>query len=66
MSGSDWDSLPDIREWSGGFPKYLGGPLGCPGVFGRYFQMSGRPTRMFRSGRKALLDVRDWTGGPPG
>ena len=28
--------------------------------------MSGRPSWMSRSGRKALPDVLKWSGGPPG
>ena len=26
----------------------------------------GRPSEICRSGREALLDVREWSGGPPG
>ena len=44
MSGSGREALPNVREW-------LGGPPGCPGVFGRPFRMSG-------NGREANLDVR--------
>ena len=33
-------------------------PPGCPGVVGMSTQMSG-------SGREALPDVWDWSGGPP-
>ena len=35
MSGSYWEALPDVREWSED-------PPGCPGVVGRPSQMSGR------------------------
>ena len=38
------ESLPDVREWSGV-------SLECLGV-------AGRPSRMSRSGREALTDVR--------
>ena len=55
MSGSGRKTLPVVREWSRDPPK-------CPGVF-------RKPSRMFESGRKALLDVREalsdvqkWTG----
>ena len=43
MSGSGREAIPDVRKWSGGSP-------GCPKVV-------GKPSRMSRSGRKALLDV---------
>ena len=62
MSGSDWEALPDVREWSRG-------PLGCPGVFVSGLEalpdvrvspeVVGRPYRM--SGR-----VQECSGGPPG
>ena len=51
MSGSGWETLPDVREWSGGPPR-------CPGVVGRPSQMSG-------SGREILPNVREWSGGLP-
>ena len=54
-----WESLPNVRELSGG-------PPGCSGVV-------GRPSRLFGSGRETLLNVRDahpdireWSEGPPG
>ena len=47
MSGSVWEALPDVREWSGGPPK-------CPVVVGRPSQMSG-------CGREALLIDREWS-----
>ena len=50
MSGSGWETLPDIREWSNG-------PPGCTGVI-------GSPTQMSASVREALRDVREWSGGP--
>ena len=40
-----WESLPDVREWSGDTP-------GCSG-------MVARPSRMSGSGRVALPDVRE-------
>ena len=49
MSGSGLDALPDVKEC-------LGGPPGCPGVFGMTSQMSG-------SDRKALPYVREWSQG---
>ena len=45
-----WEAFPDVREWSGDHPGY-------PDVVGRPFRMSG-------SGLVALLDVREWSGGP--
>ena len=56
MSGSDWETIPDVREplpyarWClAGSPKY-------PGVVGRLSRMSG-------SGREALPDVRERSEG---
>ena len=51
--GDGWEVLSDVREWSigpPGCPGLLGGPFGCPGLV-------GMPSRMSRSGRKALVDV---------
>ena len=50
MSGGGRESLPDVREWSGGPPV-------CPGNVGTPSQMSG-------SGRESFPDVRVWSGGP--
>ena len=71
MSESGREALPHVREWSAG-------PPGCSGVVGRpfgmyrsgweTFQMSGsgqEASWMSGSGRLALLDVREWSGGPP-
>ena len=52
MSGSGREALPDVQEWSGGFPE-------SPKVIGRISRMSG-------SGREALPDVQELLGGPPG
>ena len=52
MSVSDRESLPDVREWSGG-------PTGCPGVVLIPARMSGWTSRMFGSGRKSLPDVQE-------
>ena len=51
MSRSGWETLADVREWSGGLP-------GCPGVAVRH-------SRISRSGREALPDVQEWSRGPP-
>ena len=56
MSGSDQDTVPDAREWSGGPHGWSGGPPGCPGVVGRQSWVVGRP----------FLDVRVWSGGLTG
>ena len=40
-----WESLPDVREWSGGPPE-------CPGVV-------GSSSRLFESGRETLPNVWD-------
>ena len=70
MSGSGRAALLDVREWSGG-PFGCTGVVGrlarCPGVVERLSQMTGvvgRLSRMSRSGREALLDVKDWSGDP--
>ena len=47
MSGSDWEALPDVREWSRGHP-------GCPGVVGSALRVVGRPSRMSGCGQEAL------------
>ena len=56
MSGSGRDTLPDVWEWSGDPPGYLGvvgRPAGCPGVVERLSRMSG-------SGLETLVYVRKW------
>ena len=45
MSGSGWEALPDVREWSGGPPGY-------PGVVAKL-------SRMSVIGRETLLNVRE-------
>ena len=57
-SGSGWEALPEVREWSVGNP-------GGPGVVGRPSRSSRRPIRRFRSGREAIPDVLEWSKGPP-
>ena len=59
------ESLPNVREWSGG-------PAECPGVVGkpsrmsrRPFGKSGRPSQMSGSGRVALSDVQKCLRSPP-
>ena len=47
MSGSSWESLPEVRQWSGGPPE-------SPAMVGRPSQRSG-------SGREAHPDVRRWS-----
>ena len=61
MSGSGREVLPDVREWSRGYPE-------CPGVVGRSSRLyvsGGRPFQMTGSGRDSLTDVRKWSGDPP-
>ena len=65
MSGSDWEALPDVREWSGGPPV-------CQGMVVRPYRMSGSgPDTLpdFRKDlpdvRKNLTDLREWSGGSP-
>ena len=52
MSKSGREALPDGREVLPNIREYSGGPPGFLGVVGRPSQMSG-------SGREALPDVRD-------
>ena len=50
MSGSVWEALPDVQEWSGDPPV-------CPGVVDRSSQMTGvggSRSRISGSVRKAL------------
>ena len=61
MSGRDLEALPYVWVWSRV-------PPGCPGVDGSPSLMSGVVgihSRMSRSGQEALLDVREWSVGPP-
>ena len=50
ISGSGRETLPNVREWSGG-------PAGCPGVV-------ERPSQMFGSCREPLTDIREWSRDP--
>ena len=62
MTGSGWLALPDVREWSRGYPE-------CPGVVRSLSGNSGvvvRPSRMSGSGPESLSKVQEWSGGPPG
>ena len=52
MSGSIRKALQVVREAFADVREWSGGSLGCPGVVGRPFQVSG-------SGRVALPDVRE-------
>ena len=53
MSESGLETLPAVREWSGGPPGCPGAPTECPAVV-------ERPSQMSRNGREALLDVQKW------
>ena len=53
MSVSGRKTLPDVRETLSDDWEYSGGSLRCPGVVVRLSRMSG-------SGRKTLLNVREW------
>ena len=72
MYGIGREALLDVREWSKGYPKYLGvvrrpsrmsewlgDPTECPVVVRRISRMSGND-------REAILDVQEWSSGPPG
>ena len=52
MSWSIRKALANVWEWSVG-------SLECPGVV-------GRSSRISRNGREAILNVQEWSGGPPG
>ena len=68
MSSSCREALPVVREWSGDpteCPAVVRSPPGCLGVVGRLSQMSRSPYGMIGSGREALLNVREWSAGPP-
>ena len=61
MSGSGWETLPDVKSGRAALPdvqECSEGHSRCQGVV-------ERPSRMFVSGWEALLDVREWLGGPP-
>ena len=51
MSGNGREALPDVREWSEGYP-------GSPRVVRRSSRRSG-------SGRASHPDVMSWSVGPP-
>ena len=51
-SGSCWETLSDVRKWSGGLPR-------CP-------QLVRRPSLMSGSGRKAFPVAWEWLGDPIG
>ena len=57
-SGSGWEALPEVREWSGV-------PPGGPGVVGRPSCRSGWPIRTSGNGCEALPEVREWSVSPP-
>ena len=62
MSRSGRDVFPVVRQCSVAVPdvwEWSGVPLGSPGVV-------RRPSRMSGSGREALADLRECSGGPPG
>ena len=57
MSGSGWETLPDVREMWEALPDVrmrLGGPSGCPGVGRDALPDVGNV-------REAHLDVRQWS-----
>ena len=60
MSGSGWESLPDIQEWSGVSLRYSGVVVRPSQMSGR----SGRPSRMSGSCRENLPDIQEWSVGP--
>ena len=78
MSRSGLETLPNVREWSVGPPvrpgvvealsdvrELLGGPLECLGVVGSPSQMSGSGRQILSNVQNALLDIQEWSIGPP-
>ena len=78
-SESGREALPDVCEWSGDPPgspgvleppsRMVWRPPGCLALSGcppECPEVVGRHTRMSRSSREALPDVREWSRGPPG
>ena len=58
MSGSGWETLPEVRKWSGdplAGPEVVRSPIGGPELVGRLSQRSG-------TGRETLPEVRKWSG----
>ena len=75
MSGSGREAPPNVWECLQTTPGHPVGPpdhsLTCPGnvlipyrMFGRTSRVFGRTSRISGSGREALLEVREWSGGP--
>ena len=68
MSGSGWETLPDVREWSRGPPRcsgVVGRPPGCAGVvrgIPKCPVVVAKPSRMSGCGREAFPDVQKWSG----
>ena len=71
MSGSGRETLPDLREWSGGPPRFAG-VVGRPSRTSgsgrdaaRIFWSCRKTTRISGRGREAHPDVWEWPGDPP-
>ena len=70
MSGSGWETLPYVREWSGAHPNVRersGDTSGHLGLVERPYRMSlsgGRPFRIYVSGWVALPDIWGLSGDP--
>ena len=56
MSDTGRESLPDVREWSGGNPR-------CLGVVGRTSWMSESSWEALTASWEAFTDVQEWSGG---
>ena len=63
MTGSGREAFPDVWEWSGGPPECLGVVRSPSRMSGSGLEalpdvrVFGMPSRMFESGREAVLDV---------
>ena len=52
MSGSCWEALPVVLEWSGD-------SLGCPGASSGFPIVVGWPFWMSGSGQETILNIRE-------
>ena len=69
IAESGLEAFPEDREWSVGHsegPEWSGDSPGWQGEVGRPFRWAGNGREAHPDGWKALLDSREWFGGPPG
>ena len=58
MTWSGWETLPEVWQALSDVQEWSRGPPGCPGVVGKPYRMSRRPSQMFVSVQKSLPDDR--------